>query len=63
VYAARSVVGGLPLGEECSTFRKPTSGYNLGNLYKGYVVKPCLFTLVVFKGLIGPRQKGITARG
>jgi hypothetical protein len=29
-----------------------------GNLCKGYVVIPCLFTLVVFKGLIGPRQKG-----
>jgi hypothetical protein len=26
-------------------------------------VKPCLFTLVVFKGLIGPRQEGITACG
>jgi hypothetical protein len=23
VYAARSVEGGLPLGEECGTFRKP----------------------------------------
>jgi hypothetical protein len=26
-------------------------------------VKPYLFTLVVFKGLIGPRQEGITAYG
>jgi hypothetical protein len=31
-----------------------------GNLCKGYVVRPCLFTLVVFKGMIGPRQEGIT---
>jgi hypothetical protein len=23
VYAARSVEGGLPLGEECGTFKKP----------------------------------------
>jgi hypothetical protein len=23
VYAGRSVEGGLPLGEECGTFRKP----------------------------------------
>jgi hypothetical protein len=23
VYAARSAKGGLPLGEECGTFRKP----------------------------------------
>jgi hypothetical protein len=34
-----------------------------GNLCKDYIVKPCLLTSVVFKGLIGPRQKGITARG
>jgi hypothetical protein len=33
------------------------------NLCKGYIVKPCLFTLVVFKGLIGPRQEGIMACG
>jgi hypothetical protein len=32
-------------------------------LGKSHVVKPCLFTLVVFKGLIGPRQKGITTHG
>jgi hypothetical protein len=35
----------------------------LGNLCKGYVVKRCLLTLVVFEGLIDPRQKGITTRG
>jgi hypothetical protein len=35
----------------------------LGNLCKGYVVKPCLLTLVMFEGLIDPRQKGITTRG
>jgi hypothetical protein len=29
-----------------------------GNLCKGYIVKPCLFTLVLYKGLIGPRRKG-----
>jgi hypothetical protein len=29
----------------------------LGNLCKGSVVKPCLLTLVVFEGLIDPRQK------
>jgi hypothetical protein len=34
-----------------------------GSLCKGYVVKPCLLTLVVFEGLIGPRQKGIITRG
>jgi hypothetical protein len=35
----------------------------LGNLCKGYVVKPCRLTLVVFQVLIDPRQKGITTRG
>jgi hypothetical protein len=35
----------------------------LGNLCKGYIVKLCLLTLVVFEGLIDPRQKGITTRG
>jgi hypothetical protein len=34
-----------------------------GNLCKGYVLKPSLFTLVVFKGFIGPRQEGIMACG
>jgi hypothetical protein len=34
-----------------------------GNLCKGYVVKPCRLTLVVFEGLIDPRQKGIMTRG
>jgi hypothetical protein len=29
-----------------------------GSLCKGYVVKPCQLTLVVFEGLINPRQKG-----
>jgi hypothetical protein len=32
-----------------------------GNLYKGYIVKPCLFTLVMFKGLIGEREMCIWA--
>jgi hypothetical protein len=35
----------------------------LGNLSKGYVVKPCRLTLVVFDGLIDPRQIGITTCG
>jgi hypothetical protein len=35
----------------------------LGNLCKGYIVKPCLLTLVVFEGLIDPRQKGIKTHG
>jgi hypothetical protein len=29
-----------------------------GNLCKGYVVRPYLFTLGVFKGPYNPRQKG-----
>jgi hypothetical protein len=58
VYAARSAEGGLPLGEECGTFRKPNGWLQpKGNLCKDYVVKPCLFTLAVFKGLIGPGKK------
>jgi hypothetical protein len=28
-----------------------------GSLCKGYVVKPCQLTLVVFEGLIDPRHK------
>jgi hypothetical protein len=35
----------------------------LGNPCKGYLVKPCRFTLVMFEGLTDPRQKGITTRG
>jgi hypothetical protein len=35
----------------------------LKNLCKGYRVKPCLLTLVVFEGLIDSRQKGIMTRG
>jgi hypothetical protein len=34
-----------------------------GSLCKGYVVKPCRLTLVVFEGLIDPRHKGITTCG
>jgi hypothetical protein len=34
-----------------------------GIFCKGYIVKPCRLTLVVFEGLIDPRQKGITTRG
>jgi hypothetical protein len=34
-----------------------------GSLCKGYLVKPCRLALVVFEGLIDPRQKGITTRG
>jgi hypothetical protein len=30
----------------------------LGNLCKGYIVRPCLLTLGVFKGPYNPRQKG-----
>jgi hypothetical protein len=29
-----------------------------GSLCKGYVVKPCLLTLVVFEGLIDLRENG-----
>jgi hypothetical protein len=52
-----------PLGRSAVHLGNLTDDYNLRNLCKGYIVKPCLFTLVVFKGLIAPRQKGITARG
>jgi hypothetical protein len=34
-----------------------------GSLCKGYVVKPCQLTLVVFEGLIETRQKGIMTLG
>jgi hypothetical protein len=33
------------------------------SLGKGYVVKPCRLTLVVFAGLIDPGHKGITTCG
>jgi hypothetical protein len=35
----------------------------LGNLCKGYIVKPSRLTLVVFEGLIDPRKKGIMTHG
>jgi hypothetical protein len=34
-----------------------------GSLCKSYIVKPCRLTLVVFEGLIDPRQKGSRLRG
>jgi hypothetical protein len=34
-----------------------------GNIYKGYVVKACRLTLVVFKGLDNPKQKGSRLMG
>jgi len=35
----------------------------LGNLCRGFVVKPGRLTLEMFKGLYNPRQKGIMAHG
>jgi hypothetical protein len=52
-----------PLGRSAVHLGNLTAITASGNLCKGYVVKPCLFTLVVFKGLIGSRQEGITACG
>jgi hypothetical protein len=33
VYAARSTKGGLPLGEECDTFRKPNRRLQLQEIF------------------------------
>jgi hypothetical protein len=33
VYAARSVEGGLPLGEDCGTFRKPNGRLQLHGIF------------------------------
>jgi hypothetical protein len=52
-----------PLGRSVVHLGNLTGGYSPRNLCKDYVVRPCLFTLLVFKGLIGPRQEGITAYG
>jgi hypothetical protein len=51
----------LPMGRSTVfiKLKKPNGRLRpLGNLCKGYVVKPCRLTLVVFEGLIDPRQKG-----
>jgi hypothetical protein len=50
-----------PLGRSAVHLGNLTGGCISMNLCKGYVVKPYLLNLVVFKGLIGPRPKGITA--
>jgi hypothetical protein len=50
----------LPVGRGIAfiNLEKPNGRqWPLGNLCKGYVVKPCRLTLVVFEGLIDPRQK------
>jgi hypothetical protein len=65
-YSCLSVL--LPLRVRLGHLSQNNSGGSTtataqGNLCKGYIVRPCLFTLVVFKGLIGPRQEGITACG
>jgi hypothetical protein len=52
-----------PLGRSVIHLRNLTGGYISGNVCKGYVVKPYRLTLVVFEGLIDPRQKGITTCG
>jgi hypothetical protein len=54
---------GFPLGRSAVHLGNLTGDCISMNLRKGYEVKPCLLTLLVFKGLIGPRQKGITAHG
>jgi hypothetical protein len=56
----------LPLGRVTMFIKleKPNGRlWPLGNLCKGNLVKPYRLTLVVFEGLIDPRQKGITTRG
>jgi hypothetical protein len=55
------------LGEVYSVYNTRenlTSGYTFWeNLCKGYIVRPCQLTSEMFKGLISPRQKGITTHG
>jgi hypothetical protein len=47
----------------CTTGETYRAAMHQGSLYKGYVVKPCRLTLVVFEGLIDLRHKGITTCG
>jgi hypothetical protein len=56
VYAARSAEGGLPLGEECGTFWKPSERlHHQGIFIKTFVVNPWPFTSVVKIGSVQPR--------
>jgi hypothetical protein len=53
-----------PLGRSAIHLGNLTGDYSLRESFKGYIVKPCLFTLVVSKGLIaqGKRESRLVVK-
>jgi hypothetical protein len=56
--------GGIGFGTSDGRYAMVISNIHIvRTLGKSHIVKPCLLTLEVFKGLYTPRQKGITSHG